>query len=272
MVARLRFDNDLAAAIKREHKLHLEAARQSLKHAIAAGKLLLKAKAKHGRHGKWMSWRKKNIRHIPERTCSHYMLLARNEAKVLAKSATVADLTVRAAMAAVGKTPSYEWYTPAKYVEAARRVLGVIDLDPASCAEANKVVKAGKFFTKDDDGLQQQWRGRVWMNPPYCGKAGDFVTKLIAEYEAGNVTAAIVLVNAYSSDGEWFQPLWNAALCFSNHRIRFYQQNLSLNSTPNGALFAYFGPDRDAFAHEFRDIGAVLIRYETRKAKLLAAA
>ena len=49
---------------------------------------------------------------------------------------------------------SNEWYTPARYVDAARLTLGSIDLDPASCEAANKIVKAKTFYSKDRDGLE----------------------------------------------------------------------------------------------------------------------
>ena len=64
-------------------------------------------------------------------------------------------------------TGDFQRYTPAKEVEAAREVLGTIDLDPASNPQAQETVKAEKFFTEDDDGLSKEWDGNVWLNPPY---------------------------------------------------------------------------------------------------------
>src|SRR5262249_56141272 len=64
-------------------------------------------------------------------------------------------------------TGYYEWYTPARYIELAREVLGEIDLDPASSAKAQEIVKAQRYFTLEQDGLIRPWHGRVWLNPPY---------------------------------------------------------------------------------------------------------
>jgi hypothetical protein len=50
------------------------------------------------------------------------------------------------------------WLTPIEIVNA----LGKFDLDP--CGELNHPT-ADKIYT--DNGLNQEWYGRVWLNPPY---------------------------------------------------------------------------------------------------------
>ncbi len=67
-----------------------------------------------------------------------------------------------------GSKPQYtpEYYTPAEFAEAARYVLGGIDLDPASNARANKTVRAETYYTKRHNGLIKPWHGRVYCNAP----------------------------------------------------------------------------------------------------------
>jgi phage N-6-adenine-methyltransferase len=155
-----------------------------------------------------------------------------------------------------------EWYTPARYIEHARAVLGAIDLDPASCEGANETVRAAAFFTKDDNGLEADWAGRVWLNPPYGRLAGDFTRKLLDEHAAGNVTAAIALVNAHCTDTSWFAGLWDHTLCFTDHRIDFDSgERGKTSSSTHGSVFAYLGPDSAKFADIFSAFGAVVSRW-----------
>ena len=153
-----------------------------------------------------------------------------------------------------------EWYTPARYIEAAREVLGGIDLDPASSELANETVQADEIFTQDDDGLIADWHGRVWLNPPYGKGTGLFATKLVEEHAAGRVTAAVLLINAYGFDSGWFQPLWNHLLCFTDHRIVFTSPQRGTGGPANANLFAYLGPDEQRFAEVFSEFGAIVRR------------
>lgn len=156
---------------------------------------------------------------------------------------------------------SNEWYTPAEYVEAARKVMGGIDLDPASNQEANAdVVKARKYYTEETDGLSQAWGGRVWLNPPYADIGPQFVAKLIEAYNAGHVAEAVLLVNP-RTDTAWFQPLFDFTLCFTNGRIKFWKADGSAESPTTGSVFVYLGPNRDRFAEVFSQFGAILERY-----------
>lgn len=150
-----------------------------------------------------------------------------------------------------------EWYTPERYLDLAREVLGEIDLDPASCAFANETVKARLFFSEDDDGLTKPWHGRVWMNPPYSADLVlKFAEKFVGEYNDGNVTEGIVLVNN-ATETAWFASLVSAAtaVCFPRGRIRYQSQNRESLAPLQGQAFLYFGENGDKFLQAFSEIG-----------------
>lgn len=169
---------------------------------------------------------------------------------------------------------SNEWYTPARYIEAARRVMGGIDLDPASCEMANRTVKATRYYTAEDNGLEQVWHAdSVWLNPPYGKIHGNislmklFLDKLMREMHIGNVKQAIVLTTC-DTDERWFIPLWNGLICFADHPIWFHRPDGLPNSKQFlGSIAAYLGPNEQAFIDVFGEFGPVAKRVSTPRTK-----
>jgi phage N-6-adenine-methyltransferase len=160
-----------------------------------------------------------------------------------------------------GGTGENEWYTPAEYLELARAVIGQFDLDPASSEAAQKVVKANKFFTKEDDGLSKEWHGSVWLNPPYAQPLiAEFVEKLLEELAAEHTTTAILLTHNYT-DTAWFQSAFKEAraICFPRGRIRFEGPKGEIAAPTQGQAFFYFGSDINKFTHHFDKIGSIAL-------------
>jgi Protein of unknown function (DUF3102) len=87
---------DLAARIRAEHEAVAAFMQRSLERAIAAGDLLIEAKAQLA-HGQWLPWLQEHCQ-VPERTAQVYMRLARHAPELKSKSETVADLSVRDAV------------------------------------------------------------------------------------------------------------------------------------------------------------------------------
>lgn len=159
-------------------------------------------------------------------------------------------------------TGENEWYTPPQYIEAARTVLVTIDLDPASSDMAQKTVKASKYFTINDDGLMEQWNGRVWLNPPYAQPAiHNFMQKAVDEFNAGRMTEAIILTHNYT-DTTWFHIAARcaSAICFTRGRIGFLSPEGTKAAPTQGQAFFYFGDGVAAFRDVFQDFGIVLVK------------
>lgn len=148
-----------------------------------------------------------------------------------------------------------EWYTPADIIEAARTAMGSIDFDPASSDIAQEVVKASEYYTAETDGLTKDWRGNVWMNPPYATELiGKFVDKLIEQLP--HIEQAIVLVNN-ATETEWFGKLASKAdmVCFPRSRVKFYMPDGRTGAPLQGQSILYFGRYRDGFYMAFKDKG-----------------
>jgi phage N-6-adenine-methyltransferase len=69
--------------------------------------------------------------------------------------------------------------TDPAFFDATAERFGGFTLDVAA---ASHNAKCERFYTREDDGLMQPWRGRVWCNPPYSD-CGTWVEKAWLEWE-----------------------------------------------------------------------------------------
>ncbi|HEY9628074.1 MAG TPA: DNA N-6-adenine-methyltransferase [Coleofasciculaceae cyanobacterium] len=162
---------------------------------------------------------------------------------------------------ALTQSKSNEWYTKPEYIELARTVLGEIDLDPASNQRAQSWIRAKAYYTQETDGFNRAWQGRVWLNPPYgtkTPKASDWILKAIAEYDVGNVTAAVLLVRGDSKGIKALERRFPC--CNPAHRIAFIDASGQEQSNPPpGYRFFYLGAAQGKFRRVFSAIGVVTI-------------
>jgi site-specific DNA-methyltransferase (adenine-specific) len=77
------------------------------------------------------------------------------------------------------KTP--EWSTPHAFFDKLDEEFH-FTLDPCATKENAKTLA---YFTERDDGLKQVWTGRVFMNPPYGKKIGEWVKKAFESATGG---------------------------------------------------------------------------------------
>lgn len=108
--------------------------------------------------------------------------------------------------------------------------MGSIDLDPASNEVANSWIQADTFYSLENQGLDKEWAGNVWMNPPYDSKS---LKPLAAKLFNSEVNQAIVLTNNNTDTkvGQEFLQ-WADAICLVAGRVKFMKPDGTENKTP----------------------------------------
>lgn len=171
---------------------------------------------------------------------------------------------VQAMGATVFSHDSLDYYTPQWVIDAAREVMGGIDLDPASCEAANTWIMANRYYTIDQDGLSLPWYGRVWLNPPYSftnGKSNQdaWSYRLATEYRSGAVSEGMLLVKA-ALGYKWFEGLWDSwPVCFVRERLSFVMPNGSDDGqSKQGTAIFYMGTNLQGFVSAFAKFGRII--------------
>ena len=74
-----------------------------------------------------------------------------------------------------------DWETPQELFDEWNRKFR-FDVDV--CANASNA-KCAKYFTPEQDGLKQEWRGACWCNPPYGRQIGKWIRKAYESVQGG---------------------------------------------------------------------------------------
>ena len=133
-----------------------------------------------------------------------------------------------------------EWYTPPHIFKALNMTF---DLDPCA-APVFDSVPADVKYVWPIDGLEQEWFGTVWCNPPY-GKQTTVWLKKLAEHGDG-----VALVFA-RTDTKWFQEAAMTAdiMCFVGQRVKFINGSTGGSSNSPGAGSVLIGWGQNAVNH-----------------------
>ena len=119
-----------------------------------------------------------------------------------------------------------EWATPQDFFDKLNAEFH-FTLDVCSTHEN---AKCAKHYTKDDDGLQQDWTGEtVWCNPPYGRQMPKWIEKCYLHKQSGGV--AVMLIPARTDTKAFHEYIYGKS------EIRFIRGRLKFGGCKNSAPF-----------------------------------
>ena len=89
--------------------------------------------------------------------------------------------------------------------------------------------KCEEFYTKEQDGLKQPWKGTVWCNPPYGRQIGEWVRRAFLASVSGST---VVMLLPARTDTRWFHEY-----IYGKAEIRFIRGRLKFGGSKNSAPF-----------------------------------
>lgn len=107
-------------------------------------------------------------------------------------------------------------------------------LDPCATAENRK---CKNFFTAEEDGLKQEWNGKVFMNPPYGRAIKEWVRKAYEEAISGRAEVVVCLLPARTDTAWWHEFVIKGEVRFIRGRLKFGD---GTNSAPFPSAVAIF--------------------------------
>lgn len=107
------------------------------------------------------------------------------------------------------------WSTPQDLFDKYNDIYG-FSLDVCATHENRK---CARYFTEEQNGLNQVWQGVCWMNPPYGRSIGKWVEKA---YESTRFGAIVVCLLPARTDTKWWHDYcMNGEITFIKGRLKF---------------------------------------------------
>ena len=119
-----------------------------------------------------------------------------------------------------------EWETPKDLFQ---KLDDEFHFDLDVCATPENA-KCKRFFTKEQDGLKQEWKGTCWMNPPYGRQISLWVKKALDSARGG---ATVVCLLPSRTDTQW----WHSYVIAHAAEVRFIKGRLRFGGSKNSAPF-----------------------------------
>ena len=107
------------------------------------------------------------------------------------------------------------WATPQDFFDKQNAIYN-FTLDV--CAN-DENAKCKKYFTKNDDGLNKDWYGICWMNPPYGREIKQWMKKAYNESLKG--VTVVCLVPARTDTVWWHEYAMKGDIEFIKGRLKF---------------------------------------------------